>query len=222
MARTTARDEDVLRLLTDGEMEVLGLLPRASNYAFLARVRLGEAETYAVYKPREGEAPLWDFPDGLLVDIRRVASELRDGPLCTELSRSSTARRSRPPPGARSGSPRGSGSRIPDRDGRIPGRRCDLTLVVATTFFSRDHEATATVRGLPGGAPRRGVPDAARDGRPAGRGGLLPGDVPVGAPRVPTACARREPPRVGAADRDEQGVRSPAREEARRHSRGRR
>src|SRR5947208_9702031 len=73
MARTTARDEDVLRLLSEGEMEVLGLLPRASNYTFLARVRLGEDETYAVYKPREGEAPLWDFPDGTLCN-REVAA----------------------------------------------------------------------------------------------------------------------------------------------------
>jgi uncharacterized repeat protein (TIGR03843 family) len=73
MARATARDEDALRLLSEGEVEVLGLLPRASNYTFLARVRLGDDETYAVYKPREGEAPLWDFPDGTLCN-REVAA----------------------------------------------------------------------------------------------------------------------------------------------------
>jgi uncharacterized repeat protein (TIGR03843 family) len=66
MARAVARDEAVLRLLAEGELEVLGLMPRASNYTFLARVRLGDEETHAVYKPREGEAPLWDFPDGTL------------------------------------------------------------------------------------------------------------------------------------------------------------
>jgi uncharacterized repeat protein (TIGR03843 family) len=66
MARAVSRDEAVERMLAEGEMEVLGLMPRASNYTFLARVRLGDDETYAVYKPREGEMPLWDFPDGTL------------------------------------------------------------------------------------------------------------------------------------------------------------
>jgi len=73
MARAVSNDELVERLLAEGEMEILGLLPRASNYTFLARVRLGEEETYAVYKPREGEAPLWDFPDGTLCK-REVAA----------------------------------------------------------------------------------------------------------------------------------------------------
>ncbi|MBI4260454.1 MAG: SCO1664 family protein [Actinobacteria bacterium] len=47
-------------------MELLGLLPRASNSTFLARVCSEDRETLAVYKPRSGEAPLWDFPDGTL------------------------------------------------------------------------------------------------------------------------------------------------------------
>src|SRR5438132_8137763 len=66
MARAVSHDELVERLLADGELEILDLLPRASNYTFLARVRRGEDETLAVYKPRDGEAPLWDFPDGTL------------------------------------------------------------------------------------------------------------------------------------------------------------
>ena len=47
-------------------MVVLGRLTRASNATLL--VRLGEAEDapLAVYKPRAGERPLWDFPDGTL------------------------------------------------------------------------------------------------------------------------------------------------------------
>ncbi len=55
-----------LHLLEHGDLEVLGLLPRASNYTFLARVRSGSDEALAVYKPRAGEIPLWDFPDGTL------------------------------------------------------------------------------------------------------------------------------------------------------------
>ena len=67
MARAVSRDEDVERLLAGGELEILGLMPRASNYTFLVRVRGGDdEETFAVYKPRDGEAPLWDFPEGTL------------------------------------------------------------------------------------------------------------------------------------------------------------
>jgi uncharacterized repeat protein (TIGR03843 family) len=55
-----------LDLLTTGEVEVLGLLPYASNYTFLARLTEGDRQTLAVYKPRRGERPLWDFPTGTL------------------------------------------------------------------------------------------------------------------------------------------------------------
>jgi uncharacterized repeat protein (TIGR03843 family) len=47
-------------------MEILGLMPNASNYTFLARCRDGAEEALAIYKPRRGEIPLWDFPDGTL------------------------------------------------------------------------------------------------------------------------------------------------------------
>lgn len=55
-----------LELLRSGEMEVLGLLPYASNATLLAKITNGTDETLAVYKPRRGERPLWDFPDGTL------------------------------------------------------------------------------------------------------------------------------------------------------------
>jgi hypothetical protein len=63
----------VPRVLAEGELELLGLLPRSSNYAFLARARLDTEEMPAVYKPRRGETPLWDFPEGTL-GHREVAS----------------------------------------------------------------------------------------------------------------------------------------------------
>lgn len=53
-------------LLRSGEIEVLGLLPYASNATLLARITDGSEEMLAVYKPRRGERPLWDFPDGTL------------------------------------------------------------------------------------------------------------------------------------------------------------
>ena len=66
---TEAGTEDVtalLEVLERGEVRALGLMPQASNYTFLAEVTLGDRKTLAVYKPRDGEAPLWDFPEGTL------------------------------------------------------------------------------------------------------------------------------------------------------------
>jgi uncharacterized repeat protein (TIGR03843 family) len=61
-----ARVSDPLALLGEGEIELVGLMPNASNYTFLARCRRGDDETLAIYKPARGESPLWDFPDGTL------------------------------------------------------------------------------------------------------------------------------------------------------------
>jgi uncharacterized repeat protein (TIGR03843 family) len=64
---------EALPVLRAGEMRVLGLLPHASNYTFLAEVTEGDRTALAVYKPRQGETPLWDFPDGTLCN-REVAA----------------------------------------------------------------------------------------------------------------------------------------------------
>lgn len=65
--------------LDRGEIEVLGLLPAASNYTLLARLSVrgagAEDAPLVVYKPRRGEAPLWDFPPGTLCR-REVAAYL--------------------------------------------------------------------------------------------------------------------------------------------------
>jgi len=61
-----ATDSAAIRILERGAIEVLGALPNASNHTFLARVTDGDAAVRAVYKPRDGESPLWDFPDGTL------------------------------------------------------------------------------------------------------------------------------------------------------------
>ncbi len=65
-------DEQTLELLRTGDVEVLGLLPYSSNYTFLTRLT---DEILAVYKPRRGERPLWDFPHGTLAG-REVAAYL--------------------------------------------------------------------------------------------------------------------------------------------------
>ena len=97
--------------LVSGELELLGLLPNSSNYTFLARATAGDDQILAVYKPRRGEMPLWDFPEGTLcrreVAAYVVARELgwpnvpptvlREGPEGTGLRRScssSSTRRS--------------------------------------------------------------------------------------------------------------------------------
>lgn len=66
--------ERALILLECGKLtEVHGLLPWGSNYTFLITVRDEEYEVPAIYKPRRGERPLWDFPEGTLCLRERAA-----------------------------------------------------------------------------------------------------------------------------------------------------
>lgn len=85
---------EVLALLAKGEMEVQGMMPWSTNYTLLVTVRDGDLEGLAVYKPRRGERPLWDFPRGTLCQRELAAfllsealgwslippTVLRDGP----------------------------------------------------------------------------------------------------------------------------------------------
>jgi hypothetical protein len=65
--------ERALKLLSEGDIELHGLLPWSSNYTFLITVGEGELKATAVYKPCRGERPLWDFPEGTLA-MREVAA----------------------------------------------------------------------------------------------------------------------------------------------------
>ncbi len=65
-------DEVVARVLHDGELEVLGRMPWSSNATYLCEVGCGDDVVRAIYTPRRGERPLWDFPSGL--DHREVAA----------------------------------------------------------------------------------------------------------------------------------------------------
>jgi uncharacterized repeat protein (TIGR03843 family) len=63
-----------LGLLSEGEMEEAhGLMPWSSNYTFLVTVCFDNLEALAIYKPSQGERPLWDFPNGTLA-LREVAA----------------------------------------------------------------------------------------------------------------------------------------------------
>src|SRR5258708_27466643 len=58
---------DIHELLRDAEIVDCELLPNGSNYVFVLKLNAGEAgEGLAIYKPKRGEAPLWDYPTGNL------------------------------------------------------------------------------------------------------------------------------------------------------------
>lgn len=65
--------DDLAAVLSTADLEVVGRMRFASNGTFLVRVSGDGLDTVAVYKPRRGERPLWDFPDGTLCQ-REVAS----------------------------------------------------------------------------------------------------------------------------------------------------
>ena len=87
-------DGEILNALAQGQIEEKGLLPYSSNYTFLTTVHHQEHEIPAVYKPRRGENPLWDFTPGTLCQRETAAfvvsealgwslvppTVLRDGP----------------------------------------------------------------------------------------------------------------------------------------------
>ena len=72
---------EITAVLADGELEVVGRMRYSSNGTFLVQARADGVEMGAIYKPRRGERPLWDFPDGTLCKrevavVRGVASAL--------------------------------------------------------------------------------------------------------------------------------------------------
>ena len=106
-----AGTDDMLTLLTHGELEIKGRLRWSSNATFLVAVRRpgrqGQPATRsrsgtavpAIYKPAKGERPLWDFPRGLW--RREVAAYHLDAHLGWGLV---------PPTVARADGPLGAGS----------------------------------------------------------------------------------------------------------------
>ena len=59
--------DEAIAVLENGEMDdEVGLMPWGSNYTFLVTLARDDLRLLAIYKPRRGERPLWDFPDGTL------------------------------------------------------------------------------------------------------------------------------------------------------------
>jgi uncharacterized repeat protein (TIGR03843 family) len=67
--------QTILTLLQEGRLEIQGRFVSSSNYTFYALVSDGAQQTFAVYKPTQGERPLWDFPEETLA-LREVAAFL--------------------------------------------------------------------------------------------------------------------------------------------------
>lgn len=61
-----ASDQSNGDVLRNGEFQTCELTPLGSNYTFVASLQLGDQTGQAIYKPRDGEVPLWDFPRGTL------------------------------------------------------------------------------------------------------------------------------------------------------------
>lgn len=57
--------ERAVRLLEEGDVDLVGRMPYSSNATYLVDVCHEGLEAQAIYKPRRGERPLWDFPSGL-------------------------------------------------------------------------------------------------------------------------------------------------------------
>ena len=59
-------DQTSADVLNHGEFLTCELTPLGSNYTFVASLQLDGQSCQAIYKPRDGEVPLWDFPRGTL------------------------------------------------------------------------------------------------------------------------------------------------------------
>jgi hypothetical protein len=70
--------EEAARVVTDGELDVVGRMRYSSNATFLVEAKIDGMELAAIYKPRRGERPLWDFPQGTLCQREVAAFELSD------------------------------------------------------------------------------------------------------------------------------------------------
>lgn len=66
--------DQIVQVLSLGEMEApQGMMRFSSNYTFLVNMTHNGICLPAIYKPRKGERPLWDFPDGTLYKRERAA-----------------------------------------------------------------------------------------------------------------------------------------------------
>ncbi len=70
--------EELRAALGAAELEVVGRMRYSSNATFLVEAKFDGEELAGIYKPRRGERPLWDFPQGTLCQREVAAYELSD------------------------------------------------------------------------------------------------------------------------------------------------
>jgi uncharacterized repeat protein (TIGR03843 family) len=70
--------EELEQALGGAELEVVGRMRYSSNATFLVEARIDGLELGAIYKPRRGERPLWDFAQGTLCQREVAAYALSD------------------------------------------------------------------------------------------------------------------------------------------------
>lgn len=68
----------VRHVLREGEAELLGRMPWSSNATYMACLTDCDHQLLVVYKPRQGERPLWDFPRGSLCNREAAAFEVSE------------------------------------------------------------------------------------------------------------------------------------------------
>jgi uncharacterized repeat protein (TIGR03843 family) len=66
-------DQALVQTLTEGAVLQCRMHPYGSNAVFDVLLEGPAGHIRAIYKPRRGEAPLWDFPDGTLYKRERAA-----------------------------------------------------------------------------------------------------------------------------------------------------
>ena len=70
----TSVDSRVLKTLEGGAFTLEGKFVQGFNFTFLTKVKSVEGQAVqAVYKPQQGERPLWDFPDDTLAHRETAA-----------------------------------------------------------------------------------------------------------------------------------------------------
>lgn len=70
-------EADALDMLARAEISGSKLIPWGSNYSFAVAMEMPDGAAHlAIYKPRAGEAPLYDFPEGTLYLRETAAYEL--------------------------------------------------------------------------------------------------------------------------------------------------
>lgn len=67
---------DLEETLLKGEVTLEGQFTLGSNYTFLVSTKYKQTQLKAVYKPQQGEQPLWDFPENTLANREVAAFQL--------------------------------------------------------------------------------------------------------------------------------------------------